>query len=56
MKRDLEIMVNVRGGYYAFCYADPNCKDWKKKQTWNFLLQNQQAPFTRSKHFTFKMV
>jgi hypothetical protein len=25
MQRDLEIMVNVRGEYYAFCYADPDC-------------------------------
>ena len=28
----------------------------KKKKTWNFLLQNQQGPFIRSKRRTFKMV
>jgi len=27
MKRGLEVMANVRGQYYAFCYADPNCND-----------------------------
>ena len=44
MRRDLEIMVNVRGEYYDVCYADPNCNDLKNLGISFFRIRRHLSP------------